>query len=404
MEELEMRVHIIANFIFGVGVSGGDRIFIEFSRRWSRQGIPVRVYTTEDGYKMCKDYNLDSVDYTVWHSFPSFLKPYKIGLFLLYLFQTIRGCLEAFRVSAKGKPIFFSSSDFLADSLTGLILKQRHRGSRWIASLYLFAPNPIKNPKDVHYRGGYTPPTLKTLAYYTAQRIAYPLIRRYADLILVANELDRDTFIRDGVPPERIIALYGGVDLKSIERSPPGEAIRYDGCFVGRFHPQKGVLELIDIWEEVIRKKKDAKLAMIGRGPIEKEVREKVRERGLEGNIDLLGYLDGEEKYRILKSSRVFLHPPILDTGGMAAAEGMACGLPVVGFDLPGYKYCYPRGMLKAPVGDIKAFADLVLKLFEDRDLYARVQKEALDFAKEWDWDNRADQVLRAIETVASQR
>ena len=92
--------------------------------------------------------------------------------------------------------------------------------------------------------------------------------------------------------------------------------------------------------------------------------------------------------------------PPILDIGGMAAAEGMACGLPVVGFDLPGYEFCYPRGMLKVPIGDIEAFARVVLDLLQDEDLYHQARSEALEFAQEWDWDRKAQDILDSIKDL----
>jgi len=77
----------------------------------------------------------------------------------------------------------------------------------------------------------------------------------------------------------------------------------------------------------------------------------------------------------------------------------MACGLPAVGFDLPGYEFCYPRGMLKAPIGDLEAFAGLVLNLLHDEDLYHQTRKDALEFVQGWDWDKRAEQILEVLKS-----
>ena len=70
----------------------------------------------------------------------------------------------------------------------------------------------------------------------------------------------------------------------------PVEKRKYDACFVGRFHQQKGVLVLIDIWKEVVKLKPDAKLAMIGNGPLEEEVKNRAKEYGIGNNIDLFGF------------------------------------------------------------------------------------------------------------------
>ena len=77
---------------------------------------------------------------------------------------------------------------------------------------------------------------------------------------------------------------------------------------------------------------------MIGVGELESEVKKKIRRCGLEQNIILFGFKDGIEKIRIFKDSRVVVHPAIYDSGGMAACEAMACGLPGVSFDLPALK------------------------------------------------------------------
>ena len=240
------------------------------------------------------------------------------------------------------------------------------------------------------------PFSLRNLVYYLSQRVSYYLIKQQADFILVANELDKRIFVKDGIPNTKVMPVYGGVNITAISQIPP-QKLKYDGCFVGRLHPQKGPLELIRIWHLICKVIPEAKLALIGEGPLRNEVRNEINKMNLVQNVEMLGWVDGDEKYKILKSGKVFLHTPILDTGGMAAAEGMACGLPVIGFDLPGYKFCYPKGMLKAQIGDLKAFAGLVLTLLQDKKSHYQVKKTAIEFSKEWDWDKRSQDILDRI-------
>jgi len=63
---------------------------------------------------------------------------------------------------------------------------------------------------------------------------------------------------------------------------------KYDGVFIGRFHVQKGVLELIDVWELVVKNKPFAKLVMIGDGDLFPEVKDKIDKKELSSNIILL--------------------------------------------------------------------------------------------------------------------
>jgi len=392
---MAFTINIIANAMTrSDSLSGGDRIFIECARRWAERGNIVNIFTTEDGLKVCQRQNLVNANYFLLPS----VRFRGLGIFYLYIMRTIKACFKFSRISFEDS-VVYSSSDFWPDSIPAFVLKRKSKNSEWVACFYLFAPSPFKSSSDIRYRGGCAPFSLRNLAYYFSQRIAYWLIRRYADRIVVTNQLDKDIFIKSGISPTVVIPVYGGADIKSISQMASSQDFIYDGCFVGRLHPQKGPLELIRIWDLVCKVSPGVKLALIGNGPLENGVKNEIKTRGLEGNIDVLGYVDGDDKYKILKSSRVFLHTPILDTGGMAAAEGMACGLPAVGFDLPGYEFCYPRGMLKAPIGDLEAFAGLVLNLLHDEDLYHQTRKDALEFVQGWDWDKRAEQILEVLKS-----
>ena len=131
---------------------------------------------------------------------------------------------------------------------------------------------------------------------------------------------------------------------------------------------------------------------MIGIGPLEKNIHAKIKKLKLENNIDLLGFKDGNEKYEIFKQSKIMVHPATYDSGGMAAAGGMAWGLPGVSFDLEALKTYYPKGMIKTPLNNIQQFADNVIRLLEDVDLYNSMSRDARNLIlDEWDWKKRAD-------------
>ncbi|HBE01670.1 MAG TPA: hypothetical protein DC049_04250, partial [Spirochaetia bacterium] len=177
----------------------------------------------------------------------------------------------------------------------------------------------------------------------------------------------------------------------------------YDAVFIGRFHAQKGAVELIDIWKKVCARKNGSRLAMIGAGPLETVIRKKIGEYNLEKNISFFGFLDGIPKLEVFKKSRMVLHPAIYDSGGMAACEAMACGLPGVSFDLPALKTYYPQGMLKTACFDFEAFAANILRLLYDETLYQKLSCEALALVREnWDWNKRAEDIWNEVFKIKS--
>jgi glycosyltransferase involved in cell wall biosynthesis len=206
--------------------------------------------------------------------------------------------------------------------------------------------------------------------------------------------------IADGRRPETVFAVLGGVDLSIPQSVPEPEKKMFDAVFISRLHPQKGPMELLDVWKILMRKKPDARLAMIGSGPLDAQCKARAKKLDLGNNVEFFGFRDGVEKYQIIKSARVVVYPAVFEVGGMASAEALACGLPGVSFDLPPLRVYYPRGWLKAPPGDFQGLADCIQRLLTEPELYARLSKEAYAAGLEWDWNARAKAIWDAIEAA----
>ncbi len=393
----KLNFHFFAMAALGKGLSGGDRIFIELARRWSKK-YPVTIYVWEEGREMCRRQSLVSkrIKYKVWR-----MKYWgRLGFVICYLARVVRAVIESFKLKLKNKPttIVYSASDFWMDSLPGWILKMRFPNITWIGTFYLAAPNPFTGFRE---QGEIKIPSLKNIVYWLMQQPIYFLIRSWADLVFVTSDPDAKRFPKHN-RENRIVVVRGGVDI-SRAREWKSKRVKvskiYDAVFQGRFHPQKGVVELIDIWRKVVGEKPKAKLAMIGDGPLMQNVKLKIKNEKLEKNIKLFGYVfDGPKKYRIFSQSRVFIHPAIYDSGGMSAAEGMVWGLPAVSFDLEALKTYYPKGVLKARIGDLDDFANKILTLLEDKKLYRETAEKAVALVKDyWDWDARAKDVLGEV-------
>jgi glycosyltransferase involved in cell wall biosynthesis len=374
-------------------LDGGSRIFIECARRWLSSGVKIYFFTSEDGYGLLNRYGLKSIKYVIASS----SKYRHLGLYGQYIVRMIKQCLNVSKTEpSKGRNIIYSGSDFWPDAIPAFFMKMRFKKIKWVAGFYLFASNPLSG--DTPYKGK---AALKGFIYYLSQVPVYFLVRKYADAVWVTSEPDRGKFIGKRFSADKVVAVRGGVDVKTPSLIQVPENKKFDAVFIGRFHPQKGVLELIDIWKIVCAAKPNSKLAMIGVGGLESEVKAKISKLDLENNIALFGFKDGYEKLKIFKDSRVVVHPAIYDIGGMAACEAMACALPGVSFDLPALKTYYPKGMLKTPCFNKEAFAKNILKLLDNEELYKKTSKDALEWAKEWDWDKRAQDLLNNIKCMA---
>lgn len=378
------KIHVVAFSSFGKGMSGGDNIYIELCRRWAAFGARVTIHVFEDGYEICKRAGLENVDYKVLR------KGARVySLPLLLIIRTFLGCLAL----AKEKPVkddrvfVYSSSDFWPDVLPAFFFSKIRNKFTWIAGFFMFAPSPLA--RDFPYKGLNI---IRGVLYSFLQRPAYALVRKFANLVFVTSEPDVAKFLTSSRPQEKIVVVKGGVDLDFIRSvSADTSSKTFDAVFMGRLHPQKGVFELLEIWRRVIALQPGLTLAIIGDGYLRREIEEKIKVLGLEKRITLFGYRFGADKFKIFKSSKVVLHPAIYDSGGMAACEAMACGLPGISFDLEALKTYYPKGMMKIKCFDLDMFAQGVIALLKDKMLYGRIAREAVELTEqEWDWNKRA--------------
>lgn len=397
MDRGKLSINIIANSIAGP-MSGGDRIWIECARRWINKGCTVNVFTTEQGLRRGKNYGLDKANYTLWPS----RNFDKYGLFVTYLARTIKGSIKRLLADQAGNGvIIYSSSDFWPDSIPAFIMKLRNKKTIWIAGFFLFAPKPWQRVSPYKGKKWFT-----GLFYWATQLPIYWIVKKFADMVFVTSEPDVGKFVTKKRDRDKIIVIRGGVDIDPSKKYLNSEEVipvkerKYEAVFVGRFHYQKGAFKLIDIWKLICEREPSAKLAMIGIGPLEAKIKERLRRLNLENNIALLGFMDGKEKYEIFKQSKIVVHPATYDSGGMAACEAMAWGLPGVSFDLEALKTYYPKGMLKTRCFDLKAFAENIIRLLQDEELYKKAREDALAWAKEWNWDKRANDILNTIKKL----
>ena len=94
---------------------------------------------------------------------------------------------------------------------------------------------------------------------------------------------------------------------------------------IGRFVQQKNHTFLIDIFNEIVKKNKDSVLLLAGQGPLFEETKHKVKELGIEENVQFLGQRsDANELYQVFD---VFLLPSLYEGLPVVGVEAQASGL-----------------------------------------------------------------------------
>ena len=139
----------------------------------------------------------------------------------------------------------------------------------------------------------------------------------------------------------------------------------YDAVFLGRLNPSKGIFDLPPIWKKVTERLPHLRLAIIGGGSeaISEKLTAELEAHGLHDSVDLLGYLEAEKIYALIKRARIFVFPSYEEGFGIAIVEAMACGTPVVAWNLPVYKELFDGVIITIPLGNQQAFAEVIVTL-----------------------------------------
>lgn len=375
-----MKIVIFANIIHTNTLTGGDKIFIECAKRWIVAKHSVTIVTNEVGKEYCLQNGIQNEHIIIWSS--SWAD--RAGVYFAMFTKAIIAFFHSFTQNFKDVDIVFASSFFFPDLFPAYFIRRRNPEIRFVIASYLFT----YKKWGTDYSAGKS----KGFFFYLNQMLSLAFIRECHGKIITASAHDMGYLIKNQhIEQGSIFPIRGGVDNAFFMQIPPQEK-KFDAVFVGRFHPQKCVADLIDIWNMVVHEHPTAILALVGNGQLEEELRNKVAFMKLQNNIVFLGPQDGITKGRILKSSRVFLSASLYDSGNIALDEALACGTPGVIYDLEHLDYL--KGVVKIPVYNDRQFANAVISVLSDNAKREGLSNDALIFAKTIDWDRSSESVL----------
>ncbi len=218
-----------------------------------------------------------------------------------------------------------------------------------------------------------------------------PMYNRWSQRLIMTAESGRDDAVLNWhIDPAKISIIYNPqdvADLRARAAEPvddPWFASSVTPTFIaaGRLVEQKGIDLLIEAFAR-FRKERDARLVILGRGPLEEDLRRRVRLAGLDESVRFLGFQLNHLKY--IKRAAAFVLSSRWEAMPMVVAETMAIGTPIVSFDcLSGPRELLDGGRCGFLVPD------------QDVDAMARMLSYVLDHSEE-----AVEKAARALERVA---
>ena len=387
-----MRILIVSNehsvTTEGAEVTGGEVRWIEIAKQWTEAGNEVHVLTPRTGEELCEKLHL----HAQFHISDRSAAKKSLGSMVYnYALRTLKARFALPSSALMVKPdLIYSATEHYYDTLPAAFLKKK-TGSTWAAVVHWVAPlerhgNPFSN-----------------LFFYIQQRLGLRLVKKYADSVLAVSDSTRNDLLRLGFPSHKLHTVGCGVDLQGIVgTAEKNESLpkSYDGVYMKRFHPAKGIFDVISIWNEVVRSRPDARLILIGGGSpsIISKLEQLIQNKGLRNNILIIGTVyDFEQKIQLLLKSKVFLLPSHEENWGIVIGEALACGLPVVCYDLPEIRPVWKDRVTWVRKGDTAEFAAAALEILRRYGDMGSSIKAGVEYMKPYDWHNLSDAELRLI-------
>jgi glycosyltransferase involved in cell wall biosynthesis len=196
------------------------------------------------------------------------------------------------------------------------------------------------------------------------------IARRVDGVIAIAQSMAEEFRRLSGIPGERLHVIHNlavSPDLAehanaSIEHPwLNGDAYPVI-CCVARLVPGKGLQYLIEAFAVVKRQHPNARLIIIGQGPLLETLRELAASLNMRDSIDFAGFQ--KNPWAFMARADLYCHPSLFEAFGNTLAEALSLGVPVVATDCPyGPAEILDHGRYGrlVPPADSRALAEAIL-------------------------------------------
>ncbi|WP_413934976.1 glycosyltransferase [Nitrospira sp. BLG_1] len=202
---------------------------------------------------------------------------------------------------------------------------------------------------------------------------AYDGLFREGDLFLPVCEFLKERLIHEGCEKKKIETHYSGIDCSKFEyrqrQRVPGEPIQV--LTIARLIEKKGVAIAIDAVSRLLSTGEKIEYTVVGDGILRQSLQQLIQDRGIEGQVRLVGSKTHEEVKMFLEKSHVLIAPSLTSESGdqegipNVIKEAMASGLPVISTVHSGIPELVSDGVsgLLVPERDAASLADALLYL-----------------------------------------
>lgn len=239
---------------------------------------------------------------------------------------------------------------------------------------------------------------------------------KLADTVIATSEEMKAVALRF-TSAKKIVVIPNGVDSRTFAAAPKPEAL--DGEVIiltmRRLAPKNGVQYLVQAAPEVVAAVPKACFWVAGEGKLERHIRVRVAELGLDEHFRFLGIVPHAQTPDVYRQAELVVFPSSAESTSLACLEAMCMEKAIIASSLTAYKELLgasgERGLLvplfdreesdynaplELPAERIHALAQAIITLAGDAEQRLRLGQAARSFAAgNYDWSAIAAQTRR---------
>ena len=226
---------------------------------------------------------------------------------------------------------------------------------------------------------------------------------------VVVSPSTRKELAEIGVDESRISVIYNGSEMPPAAANLPCPETEAQSnvangepyfIWLSRVHRYKGIWTALEAFEKFSKVHPEVRLLVVGDGPLLKKLPAWIHAHGLDGKVELTGFVPAVRKYELLSSSLALLQTSYKEGWGLTVMEAAQLCKTTVASDVPGLRDSVRDGEtgILFPSGDAAACAAAMEKVYNDKQLRETLGRNAKRYAESFSWENSARETLELLE------
>ena len=133
----------------------------------------------------------------------------------------------------------------------------------------------------------------------------------------------------------------------------------------------------------------DQKLILCGKGPEQKKLERLIKKYNLQDKVEIKGWVEEDEKIRLMSTCKFFVMPSIFEAYGLAALEAISYGKPIICTDVDGLPGNVKDAGYYVKPKDSEGLANAINDLLNDREKRIQLSENAIKVSRAFTWDQQ---------------